>query len=139
MIELLTDEQISPAAAKHASAKCQGISIVAMKSWEGGHFLGAPDGLVLAEAHKQKLTLVTFDLRTIPPLIRLWAEQGIDHGGVVLVDERTLPQSDIGGLITALCAVWRSQGDMDWTNRVVYLRSGGRPPTPCPERLARAW
>jgi hypothetical protein len=119
---LLTDEHIAPAVAKQASAKCRGLSVVAMREWAGGHFLSAGDDLVLREAHQQKLTLVTFDLRTIPPLLRLWAEQGMDHSGVVLVDERTLQQDDIGGLVTALCALWRAQGDVDWTNRVVYLR-----------------
>jgi hypothetical protein len=68
---------------------------------------------------------VTFDWRTIPPLLRLWAEQGINHSGVILVDERTLVQNDIGGLVGALCAVWKEQGHLDWTNRVVYLRAPG--------------
>ena len=123
MLRLLTDEQISPAVARQAPAKRRGIRILAMQDWERGHFLSAGDDLVLQEAHEQKLTLVTFDLRTIPPLLRLWAEQGIDHGGVVLVDERTLPQDDIGGLLKALCALGRAQREMDWTNRVVFLRS----------------
>lgn len=96
-----------------------------MQSWEGGHFLSASDELVLQEAHKQRLTLGTFDLRTIPPLLRSWAEQGIDHSGVILVDDRTIAQSDIGGLLAALCAVWKAQRDLDWTNRVVYLRATG--------------
>jgi hypothetical protein len=122
MLRLLTDEQISPAVARQAPAKCRGIRIVAMRDWEQGHFLSAADDLVLQEAHKQQLTLVTFDLRTIPPLLRLWAEHGVDHSGVILVDERTLPQSDIGGLVSALCALWRAQREMDWINRVVYLR-----------------
>jgi hypothetical protein len=62
----------------------------AIHNWQGGHFLSASDEVVLREANKQKLTLVTFDLKTLPPLLRLWAEQGIDHAEVVLVDERTL-------------------------------------------------
>jgi hypothetical protein len=125
VLQLLTDEQISPAVARETPNRCQGLSIVAMRNWQGGHFLSATDELVLREAHQQKLTLVTFDLRTIPPLLRLWAEQGINHSGVILVDERTLAQNDIGALVGALAAVWKAQGDLDWTNRVVYLRSPG--------------
>ena len=125
MPQLLTDEQISPAVARQAPNRCRGLSIVAMRNWQGGHFLSATDELVLREAHQQKLTLVTFDLRTIPPLLRLWAEQGINHSGVILVDERTLAQNDIGALVGALATVWKAQGDLDWTNRVVYLRSPG--------------
>lgn len=123
MLQLLTDEHISPAVSRQAPTKCRGIRIVAMQNWEGGHFLSASDDLVLQEAHKQDLTLVTFDLRTIPPLLRLWAEQGIDHSGVILVDEHTLPPDDIGGLVAALRAVWKTQRDLDWRNRVVFLRS----------------
>ena len=123
MLRLLTDEHISPAVAMQAPSRCRGISIEAMRRWEGGHYLGATDQLVLQEAHRQKLTLVTFDLRTIPPLLRLWAEQGVDHSGVILVDEQTLAPDDIGGLVAALCAVWKAQGKEDWTNRVVFLRA----------------
>ena len=71
------------------------------------------------------MTLVTFDLRTIPSLLRLCAEHGMDHSGVIFVDDRTVAQHDIGGLVAALCAVWKAQRNMDWTNRVVYLRSSG--------------
>lgn len=123
MLRLLTDEQISPVVAKQAPARCHGINIVALHHWQGGHFQSAPDDVLLREAHKEKLTLVTFDLRTIPTLLRSWGEQGIDHGGVVLVDERTIAQNDIGGLVAALCALWRAQNDWAWTNRVVYLKA----------------
>jgi hypothetical protein len=125
VLRLLTDEQMSPAVARQAPSRCRGIRILAMQGWEGGHVLSASDELVLLEAHKQKLTLVTFDLRTIPSLLRLCAEHGMDHSGVILVDDQTVAQHDIGGLVAALCAVWKAQRDMDWTNRVVYLRSSG--------------
>ena len=78
--------------------------------------------MVLREANRAKLTLVTFDLKTIPPLLRLWTEQGIDHAGVILVDEKTFTQNDIGGLIAGLCALWKAESDAIWTNRVIYLR-----------------
>jgi len=122
VLQLLTDEHISPAVARQAPSRCRGIKIQAIHNWQGGHFLSASDEVVLREANKQKLTLVTFDLKTIPPLLRLWAEQGIDHAGVVLVDERTFAQNDIGGLIPGLCAVWKAERDSVWANRVVYLR-----------------
>ena len=96
---------------------------MAIRAWEAGHFLGASDAMVLREAHTQGLTLVTFDLRTIPPLLRQWAEQEIDHGGVILVDERTVPHNDIGGLIAALCRLRKAHGRANWVNRVVYLGS----------------
>jgi hypothetical protein len=50
------------------------------------------------EAAEQDLTLVTYDRRTIPPWLKAWAEEGRRHGGVVFVDEKTIPPADIGGL-----------------------------------------
>ena len=80
----------------------------------------------MEEASKQGLTFVTYDLRTIPPLLRVWAEGGIEHGGLILVDNRTIPQGDVGGLARALCEIWRSENNKDWVNRVVFLRAAGK-------------
>ena len=56
----------------------------------------------LNEAAKQKLTLVTYDRRTIPPLLKAWAEEGLRHAGVIFVDDKTISPADIGGLVSAL-------------------------------------
>lgn len=122
MLKLLTDEHISPVVARQVLQRCRGLDIKAIRDWESGHFLGAKDELILQEAHQQGLTLVTFDLRTIPPLLRAWAEQGVDHSGVILVDEKTIDQADIGALVTSLVALAKGQRNADWTNRVVFLR-----------------
>lgn len=122
MLRLLTDEQVSPAVAKQVARRCRELSIVAIRDWQNGHLLSASDEVVLREAHNHGLTLITFDLRTIPALLRTWAEQGLDHSGVVLIDQRTLRQNDIGGLVAALCALWREHGELSWTSRVVFLR-----------------
>jgi hypothetical protein len=122
VLQLLTDEQFSPAVARQAPGPYRGITIQAIQTWQGGHLLGASDEVVLREANKAKLTLVTFDLKTIPSLLRLWTEQGTDHAGVILVDEKTFAQNDIGGLIAGLCALWKVECDATWTNPVIYLR-----------------
>ena len=44
--------------------------------------------LVCAEPPPKGLTLVTYDRRTIPPLLKTWAEEERTHGGVVFVDEK---------------------------------------------------
>jgi hypothetical protein len=54
-----------------------------MVEWEDGYFLGQEDSACLREAAAQGLTLVTHDRRTIPPLLKTWAEEGRTHGGVV--------------------------------------------------------
>lgn len=122
MLHILTDEQISPAVAVAARKLCRAIRITALSNWMDGHFMGAPDDEILREAALQKMPLVSFDLRTIPSLLRAWGELGIDHAGLIFVDERTIAQYDIGGMARALCEVWRQSGDGDWTNRCFFLQ-----------------
>lgn len=56
--------------------------------WLDGHFIGASDEEILKEAARQSMTLLSFDLKTIPPLLRTWGERGVDHGGVIFVDNK---------------------------------------------------
>lgn len=67
------------------------------------------------------MTLVSFDLKTIPPLLRDWGERGIDHGGVIFVDNKTFAQNDISGISKALATLWELQGQIGWTNRCFFL------------------
>ena len=81
------------------------------------------DRVLLRVAAEQELSLVTYDLRTIPPLLFFeWGQAGISHGGVVFVDERSMAPNDIGGLVRALIGLWDSESDFDWRDRLVYLR-----------------
>jgi hypothetical protein len=93
-----------------------------MVQWESGNFLGKEDSVCLLEAAKQGLTLVTYDRRTIPPLLKLWAEEERSHGGVIFVDEKTISPADVGGLVRALIALAGEAGDTDWTDQVYFLR-----------------
>jgi hypothetical protein len=68
------------------------------------------------------LTLVTYDRRTIPPLLKTWAEEGRKPGGVIFVDEKTISPADIGGLVRALIQLFKETGRWDWTDRVCFLR-----------------
>ena len=93
-----------------------------MAQWESGNFLGKEDSTCLLEAAKQPLTLVTYDRRTIPPLLKLWAEAERPHGGVIFVDEKTISPADIGGLVRALVPLVQEAGEIDWTSQVFFLR-----------------
>jgi hypothetical protein len=93
-----------------------------MAEWEHGNFLGQEDSACLLEAAAARLTLVTYDRRTIPPLLKRWAEEGRKHGGVIFVDEKTISPADIGGLIRALIHLFQETGKWDWTDRVCFLR-----------------
>ena len=122
MLKLLLDEHISPDVAKGLRRNARGIPVQAMAEWEDVNFLGQDDTACLREATAQELTLVTYDRRTIPPLLKQWAEAGLSHAGVIFVDEKTISPADIGGLVRALAAPAREAGDWDWTSRICFLR-----------------
>jgi hypothetical protein len=124
MLKLLLDEHISAEVANGVRRRDRSLVVRSMVQWESGNFLGKEDFVCLLEAAKQGLTLVTYDRRTIPPLLKLWVEEERSHGGVIFVDEKTISPADIGGLVRALIALAGEAGDMDWTNQVYFLRSG---------------
>jgi hypothetical protein len=91
------DEHISREVANGLQRRDRSLVIHSMVQWERGNFLGKEDSVCLLEAAKQRLTLVTYDRRTIPPLIKLWTEEERSHGVVIFVDEKTISPADIGG------------------------------------------
>jgi hypothetical protein len=118
MLKLLLDEHISPDVANGLTLRNRSLIIRYMAGWENGSFLGQDDSACLELAAAQGLTLVTYDRRTIPPLLKAWAEQGREHGGVIFVDEKTISPADVGGLVRALIRLFRETGTWDWTNRI---------------------
>lgn len=122
MLKLLLDEHISLDVAHGLRRRNRAIEVRYLVEWEGGRFLGQEDSAILQEAAAQGLTFVTDDRRTIPPLLKTWAEEERTYGGVIFVDERTISPADIGGLVWALTRLAGETGNWDWTNRVYFLR-----------------
>ncbi len=122
MLDLLLDEHISPEVAIGLRRIAKGLTIHALSEWQDGRFLGASDELLLQEAAPKKLTLVTYDLHTIPILLKHWAGLERNHAGVIFVDNKTIPTFDIGSLIQALQKLHQASGKWDWTNRTLFLR-----------------
>ena len=122
MLKLLLDEHISPEVADGLRRRNRSLAVHWMAEWERGNFLGQEDSACMLKAATERLTLVTYDRRTIPPLLKTWAEEGRKHGGVIFVDEKTISPADIGGLVRALLQLFRETGRWDWTDRVYFLR-----------------
>ena len=122
MLKFLLDEHISPEVANGLRRRNRATEVRYMVEWENGYFLGQEDSACLREAAAQGLTLVTYDRRTIPPLLKTWAEEERTHGGVVFVDEKTISPADIGGLVWALTRLARETGNWDGANRIYFLR-----------------
>lgn len=121
MLKLLLDEHLSPDIAVSLRRRNPGLVIHSMVEWERGKFLGQDDSLCLQEACIQGLTLVTYDRRTIPPMLKGWAEEARSHAGVIFVDEKTISPADIGGLVKALGRLVKETRTWDWTDRIIFL------------------
>jgi hypothetical protein len=98
------------------------MDVHAMAEWEGGNFVGLDDSACLRKAAVQELTLVTYDRTAISPLLKEWMEEGVSHGGVIFVDEKTISPEQTDGLIAALAQLAKEPGDWEWANRVTFLR-----------------
>lgn len=122
MLKLLLDEHISPDVAAGLRRRHTGLMVRSLVEWDGGSFLGQEDSVCLEEAFRQGLTLVTYDRRTIPPLLKRWAEEAHSHAGVIFVDEKTISPADIGGLVKALGSLVKETRSWKWTDRIVFLR-----------------
>jgi len=122
MLNVLLDEHISPDVAAGLLRRNPKLVVRYMAEWEDGDFMGRDDSACLQHAAEQGLTLVTYDRRTIPPLLKLWAEEGRQHGGIIFVDEKTILPSDIGGLVRSLTELIRETKNWNWTSRVCFVR-----------------
>ena len=122
MLKLLLDEHISPSVALGLRRRKRPLTVHCMADWENGQFLGQDDSACLEHAATLGLTLVTYDRRTIPRLLKDWAEEQRDHGGVIFIDEKTISPADIGGQVRALANLARETAKWNWANRICYLQ-----------------
>lgn len=124
MLHYLLDEQLSPEIARQLRLRSQPIPALSVHDWREGKFRGRPDSEILETAHRDRLTLVTYDLKTIPGLLRQRADDGISHHGVIFIDNRTMASSDLGGIVRALAEAWRVYSKQNWINRSLFLTKG---------------
>jgi len=122
MFKLLLDEHISPDVAVGMIRRNPTLKVHSLLEWKNGKFGGKNDSICLQEAADEGLTLVTYDRRTIPPLLKAWAEEGRVHSGVIFVDEKTVSQGNIGGLVRALTNLVNETREWNWTNRIYFLQ-----------------
>lgn len=122
MLKLLLDEHISPNVATGLRRLNRELEVRYMAEWENGDYLGQEDAVCLKQAAVQGLTLVTYDRRTISPLLKIWGEEGRQHAGVIFIDEKTISRADIGALVRALNRLVRESNRWNWSNRICFLR-----------------
>jgi hypothetical protein len=121
VLRLLLDEHLSPDITAAVQRIQPGIDVISVYRWEDGRYSGKRDDDILIHASEQGLTLVTYDLKTIPLLLVRWGERGVVHAGVIFGDDHTVAAANIGGVARALVQMWEEQGGLDWTNHIAYL------------------
>ena len=124
MLSFLLDEQISPEIAKQIDSKHPEIPIFTIYTWQKGYYLGVSDEIILKAAASEQLTLITYDQKTIPPILSEWGQANISHAGVIFIDYRSISPNNFGGLVRAIIWLWDTQSQGDWQNRIVYLQPG---------------
>lgn len=122
MASFLLDENISPVVAEQILRKQPTARILSLHRWHHGVFLSVEDDIILQAAYQEQLTLVTFDLSTILPLLKVWGEEGRPHGGVIFIDDKSIAGNDYGALVKAIIRTWERMQDIDFTDGVLFLQ-----------------
>lgn len=118
----LLDEQISPKVAARAVAA--GVDV---RSVSGSPLQGSDDRAVFLQAIREGRILVTYDSEDMSLLLGDLLKEGLAVPGLVLVDVRTLPPSDLRGLSSALVRLARrlASGEVQ-AGGGIFLQRGSR-------------
>ena len=125
-LSLLLNENISQTIAAQVKHHRPAQTIESVHTWRDGAFAGPSDRTLLQTAREEGLTLVTYDQKTIPPLLAELYAEGQSHAGVIFIDDQTIPGNDFGTLTRALILLWERRGDEDWQDRIGFLEKPGR-------------
>ena len=121
MLSLLLDENISDEIARQVVAKRPNIPIFSAHDWEEGRLRGVSDEVVLRAAAEAGLTLVSYDVNTIPLLLMRLTNEAFVHGGIVFVHNATIRSNDYGSLIRALIQLYDAEKEAEWKDRLYFL------------------
>lgn len=117
-VRLLLDEHVSHRVV--LALRKKGVDVLGLREWREGSMLGTSDEEILAVALPEGRSLVTYDLRTVPPLLKRLAEAGTQHAGVILISVKTVAQDDVRTLVRLLAQLAEShQGGLK--NQVLFL------------------
>lgn len=121
-LRLLLDENMSQVVTTQVRSHRLDTIIESVHDWQGVVFEGRTDETLLRAAYAESLTLVTYDQKTIPPLLSKMSSADESHGGVIFVDERTISSSNFGMLTRALIFLWDQYNNEDWEDRIGFLK-----------------
>ena len=126
MLAFLLDEQISHVIMEQLRSKRPDIRSESVQLWRHADLRGKADELVLAAAHEEGLTLVTYDQKTIPPILMELTLDNGHHSGVLFVDRNTIASDNVGALVKALSTFHDRYHSLTWTDLVMFLAPASR-------------
>jgi hypothetical protein len=121
-VKLLLDGHIKKAAGPVLQRRSSGLDVIHIANWRGGLFRTADDEDILVACAEENRVFVTYDLRTIPGLLRRWALEERSHAGVIFGDRASVPPNDPGAVASALLSLFRDLREANMTNVVRFLR-----------------
>lgn len=122
-MKLLLDCHIAKATVQALRKNPSTLDAEHLAGWRSGAFLRASDEDILAACHRERRVFVTFDLKTIPDLLRCWEAEQRPHSGVIFGDDNTVKPSHPGAVAAALARLAKEIGGSDTTNLVRFLRA----------------
>lgn len=122
MLRLFLDENLPPKLAVEFLRHRPDADIVSIFTWKEGFLVSESDETILKTLAPENLTLVTYDLSTIPTLLATLFVNRMGFAGVVFIDDRTIPQGRFGQLLKALIEFYDQHQDEDFTNRTAFLK-----------------
>ena len=118
---ILLDAHIAPRVAR--LLRDRGIDAASLREWQGGQYLSGSDEGILRAAHLEERTLVTYDLGSIPTLLRYFSESGSEHSGVIFISRKTIQPDEIAALAEAILRLLSLHHEQDLRNLVLFLSS----------------
>lgn len=121
-MKLLLDVHIAKASVSALKKMAPHLQAEHISLWRGGSLLQAEDAEILAACHTEKRVLVTYDLATIPDLLRRWMQEDRPHSGLLFADKNTVRPDAPGEVAAAITLLAVEIGPADTTNLVRFLR-----------------
>lgn len=123
---MLFDVHVTRAAVSALRKIAPQIQAEHIARWRDGAFLRAEDDEVLAACRDENRVFVTYDLATVPDLLRRWSSEERPHSGIFFGDENTVTPNRPGEVAAAVAALAKEIGDADTTNLIRFLRPARR-------------
>jgi predicted nuclease of predicted toxin-antitoxin system len=124
-VKLLLDAHIAKATIGALRKTCPQMEVEHLAQWRDGRLLAAEDEEILAACQDEHRVLLTYDLATIPDLLRRWMAEDRPHAGVIFADQNTVKPNDAGAVASALALMRDEMEGVNTTNLVRFLRSAG--------------